>query len=358
MTLYRLAAYHDLGSDHGPLHARAVADTGRRYLADLPLPPYQSFPSASFRAALAGEAAEAGEQDVAIRDPRERPTARSSFAWQRLCADLDTWQQLDLTRQLAVSTVLARLGFWSVLAALPLPGRTSVHDGLRLAQRLCAARRLVLGDTPEVTDRLRGLLRTQAEDDDLPPPLRLGAAVGLVVEHARSDVSLVAMAQWHSAARALVARAPSGTYSKILLSVYWRGVSFVPFHQGDHDRVREMLDTSERLARAALRAAGPQRRLLAEENLRLVLMTRARTAQARGDREETEGRLRAVVRADPEDPVSQVRLADFLVLVGRLHEARDHYQRAADLGAPCTVYAREQIANCRVGRLTDAPATP
>lgn len=354
MTLYRLAAYHDLDSGHGPLHARAVADTGRRYLAGLPLPPYQSFPPASFRTALDAEAA---ERAVAVRDPREHPADCRSAAWQRLCSELDDWQRLDATRQLAVATVLARLGFWITLAGLPVPGGTS-GDALRLAQWHCVARRLTAGDDHTVTGRLRRLLRAQAEDDDLPLPLRLGAAVGLVVEHARSDASVAAMTHWQSVAQALVTRAPWGTYSDILLSAYWRGVSFVPFHQDDHDQVGRMLDASERLARAALRAAGPERGLLARENLRLVLLTRARAAQSRGRREETGEYLRAAVRADPQDPATQVRLADFLVLVGRLHEAAGHYRRAAELGAPCTRYAREQMSNCRAYRLRGVPATP
>lgn len=354
MTPYRLAAYHDLDSDHGPLHARAVADTGRRYLAGLPLPPYQFFPSASFRTGLVEEA---GELAIAVRDPRELPADRRSVVWQRLCSDLDDWQRLDVAGQLAVATVLARLGFWITLAGLPLPGDIS-GNGLRLAQRHCVAQRLVAGNDRTVTGRLRRLLRAQVEDDDLPLPLRLGAAVGLVVEHARSDVSAAAMAHWQSMAQALVTHAPWGTYSDILLSAYWRGISFVPFHQGDHHQVREMLEASERLARAALRAAVPERRLLAAENLRLVLMTRARAAQARDRRDETEEYLRAAVRADPEDPVTQVALADFLVLVGHLREARDHYRRAAELGAPCTGYALGQIDNCRADRLTSVPVTP
>ncbi|MFI1105228.1 hypothetical protein [Streptomyces melanogenes] len=355
MAPYRLAAYHDLNSDHGPLHARAVADTGHCYLAGLPLPPYQSMPSATFRVALAEED---GTGKGAVRDPRDHPAVCRTAAWQRLCTGLDAWQHLDTTEQLDVSTVLARLGFWTTLAALPVPGTAPTQDALRLAHRHCVAQCMVTGRDPEMSRRLRTLLRGQAEDDRLPLPVRLGASVNLVVEYARSADSPAAQAYWQSAAQELVARVPHGAYSDILLSAYWRGVSFVPFHRGDHDRVREMLDSSERLARTALRAADPQRLLLAQENHRLVLMTRARAAQARGHQEETEHYLRATVRADAQDPVSHVQLADFLVLTGRLRDARGSYRRAAALGAPCTTYARTQAANCAAGRLTDAPAPP
>lgn len=355
MTVYRLAAYLDLNSSHGPLHARAVADTGRCYLAGLPLPPYQFSPSATFRAALAEEA---GERKPVVRDPRYRPAVHRSAAWQRLCTDLDAWQCLSTAQQLDVSTVLARLGFWTTLAGLPLLGGAPTQDALRLAHRRCVAQRMVTGGDPEVTRRLRSLLRVQAEDDSLPLPVRLGAAVNLVVEHARSAGSPAALAHWQSAARALVAQAPPGTFSDILLSAYWRGLSFVPFHHGDHDWVREMLDAAERLAHAALRTARPERRLLARENHRLVLMTRARAAQARGCRGKTEHYLRAAIRADPRDPVSHVQLADFLVLTGRLRDAQGSYRRAAALGAPCTAYARAQAVNCRTDRLIDVPAPP
>lgn len=348
MTPYaRLASYHDLASDHGPLHAKAVADTGRRYLADLPLLPYQSFPTAAFRAELDGEP---GVPHVVVRDPRDLPRPLRGAAWRRLCADLDAWRQLDTSRRLVVSTVLARLGFWSALAVLPLPDAPPARDAPRLVHRLCVARRKSARGGPEVTHLLREALRAQAANDSLALPARLGAAVNLLVEHARSGGAADALAHWQSVSQGLVERAAPGTYSDLLLSAYWRGVSFVPFHGGDHGRVREMLDASERLARTALRTAGPERLLLARENHRLVLMTRARAAQADGRAEEAEQYLRAAVRADPQDPVSSVQLADHLVLAGRLREAGESYLRAASLGAPCTAYARGQAANCRTSR--------
>lgn len=351
----RLAAYYDLSSSHGPLHAQAVADTGRCYLAGLPLPPYQSFPSASFRTAVAEETK--GRKTV-VRDPRDHPASDRSAAWQRLCSELDAWQRLGADQQLKVATVLGHLGFWAVLARLPLSERASTQEAVRLAHRRYVARRMVFGGGPEVTDQLRGLLRVQAEDESLPAPMRLGAAVNLVVDHARSADSSAALAHWQSVAERLVERTPRGAYSDILLSAYWRGVSFVPFHRGAHDRVREMLDRSEDLARAALRAAGPGRRLLAQENHRLVLMTRARAAQARGRRSETEHYLRACVRVDPQDPVSHVYLADFLVLTGRRDDARASYRSAAALGPPHTAYALSQAANCHRGQVTSVPASP
>uniref|UniRef100_A0AAU2JW13 Tetratricopeptide repeat protein n=1 Tax=Streptomyces sp. NBC_00049 TaxID=2903617 RepID=A0AAU2JW13_9ACTN len=345
---FLLASYSDLRTARGPLHARATADLGRRYLAGEPLPPFQVVTPGNLRRALADDLPGATRVD----DPRHLPDAPRSAAWALLCTELDGWHALPTARMHTTAKVLTRLGFWAALAGLPLPPppRPSAPaarlEHLGLVHRHGVARLVAGWPGPPTAADSRGVLTALADDRELPPAARLGAALNLLVGHARSDRSMPDVLHWRRRAEALLRDAPPSEVSPTLRSAYWRAVSFVPFLRGDHTEVRRMLDESERLAREEVREAGPSRALLARENLRLVLMTRARAASGAGDPQRAEGCFRALVRCDPLDSTSHVLLADFLVTRDRVAEALAGYRRAARLGAPWTAYARAQAARC------------
>ncbi|MGW6459825.1 hypothetical protein ACWF94_28505, partial [Streptomyces sp. NPDC055078] len=337
-----LAAYFDLHTDRGPLHARATADLGRRYLAREMLPPYQVITPGGFRRTLSpgapGAVYSPGPLDRSgaaysprsldrsgaaysprsAEDPRQLPAAHRSAEWACLCRELDHWSSLDVDRQLSVARVLGRLGFWSTVDALPTPATAPMTvEHLKLSYWRCVARQIASGPDPRIAAGARALLVALARSTRFPAAARLSAAINLVVDHARSDRSMAEMLRWQGLARSLIDAAPSNNFSILLLSAYWRAVSFIPFHRSDHAEVRRMLDESERLAHRAVGEAGDDRYLLALENVRLVLMTRGRASAAAGDRVSAEGYFRTLVGHDPLDAMSHVLLADFLAAQGR-----------------------------------------
>ncbi|MFE7127326.1 hypothetical protein [Streptomyces sp. NPDC057617] len=342
-----LASYFDLHTDRGPLHARATADLGRRYLAGEPIPPYQVVTPGQFRQAISFDFPHL----AGINVPQDLPIARRSAEWNFLCAEVSCWKSMGLERKITVARVLSRLGFWATLAALPLPAGDSATgsttlDHLRLSYGHCMARLIVGGPDPRLAAEARQLLGALAENRDFPVPVRISAAVNLVVDHARTDHSMVELLRWQNLARSLLETAPSGTLSLLMLSAYWRGISFIPFQRSDHTEAARMLDAAENYARRALAESAEERHLLVLENLRLVLMTRARAAVAAKDWESAEDFYRALTLHDPLDSKSHVLLADFFVTRGRLIQARQCYRTAARLGAPCTQYARAQADRC------------
>jgi tetratricopeptide (TPR) repeat protein len=342
-----LAAYFDLHTDEGPLHARSVADVGRCFLAGLPIPAYQCVTGSDLRGLITADAPELPNID----DPRELDRPRRSREWEYLCGQLGKWDELPDDRRLATAQVLFKLGFWQTLALLPLtmPGADAdpAAAGWQLARiRYSASMKLQGRDDFVLPPELRDVFVRLARDDGSPLAKRLGAAVNLLVHHARYERSRQEIAGWHDVARGLVGAAAPGDLSLVLLSAYWRGCSFAPFFDDDHAQVASMLDEAELTATRAVDQAEPDQRVLALENLRLVLMTRARAAAGAGDQIAEESYLRRLARLDPLDSHAHVLLAGFLLKAGRLDEARSSYLAAARLGAPFTEFAQLQALRC------------
>jgi hypothetical protein len=342
-----LAAYFDLRTDEGPLHARSVADVGRRFLAGQPIPAYQCVTGSGLRRLIAADAPELPNID----DPRELARPRRSLEWQHLCDQLSSWDDLADERRLATAQVLFRLGFWQSLALLPLtmPGPDARPEavGWQLARiRYSAGMKLQGRDDFVLPPELRDVFVRLARDDGSPLAKRLGAAVNLLVHHARYEPSRREVARWHDLARGLVDAASPDDLSLVLLSAYWRGISFAPFFDDDHEQVARMLDEAELAATRAVGQAEPDQRVLALENLRLVLMTRARAAAGADDQIAEESYVRRLARLDPLDSHAHVVLADFLFKAGRIDEARSSYLAAARLGAPFTEFAQLQALRC------------
>jgi len=340
-TLELLAAYFDLASDSGPIHARTVADTGRRFLAREPIPLYQVLPAAQLRACISRDCPQAPR----ISDPRELAQGTRTPPWDYLCAQLDEWDDLDPLAQLEVAQVLYRLGFWAVIISIVPVGHQPepTLNGARLALLCYAAADLTGEKDPGIQAGTRELLAIVATNVDMPPDARLRAATNLVVHHARGDHSISAMQRWHGVAQRILADHHSKALDPVLLSTYWRGVSFVPYVQGDRSETIFMLDEAERLAHEALATEKPEDGLLATEVLYPLLETRGRTCAEYRDFDGAEHYYRALVVHDPLACLTHFRLAEFLLHQGRFKESVPEYRRAADLGAPITDIAQARL---------------
>ncbi|MFI6172493.1 tetratricopeptide repeat protein [Nocardia sp. NPDC051052] len=339
-----LGAYFDLTDEHGPIHARGVADAGRHLLAGTPIPAYQINTASLLRAALVEEC---GTGDP--HDPTAVPPGARSARWTVLCDLIDEWPTLADTDRLRVAAVLSKLGCWQAVVRL-------VSPKLPVDQSDCAARLALLRcnalfksadrDTAVTAfHQAQRIMASTAQHPGYPLDLRLSAAIGLVVHHAKSDKTLTVIDGWATTATQLLRRADRHTVAPVTASAYWRGVSFVPYLRHDFPRMQQMLGAAEDAARAALIDTGTDA-LLARENLHPLLETRARAWMGVGNAEAAEQYYRELVTHDPLDPKVHVRLGDFLLHQSRLDEARSAYEHAALLGAPYTSYAFTQAARC------------
>jgi hypothetical protein len=339
-----LAAYFDLHSDQGPIHARVVGDTGRRFLAGAPLRSYQCHPPALLRRCLAVDIEKTGD----IRDPLDIVPEDRSPEWTHLCDRVAGWEQLDVPDRLAVAQVLDRLGFWARLISLMPdgedPGESGCHAQLAHLRRV-ALNRLCGEDLSTDADTYSHMAAVAA-DVSRPGNARLTAFTNLVVHHGRSDHDVASMQRWYDASLPVLADGADAV-GPLLLSFYWRGMSFIPFFRKDWDGARAILDDAEAYAQQALTEATADDRLAALDNLFPLLETRGRAAAAIGDPAAAERYYRALVDLDPVDSRTHLKLAEFFKRSRRYPEARCSYERAMVLGAPCTVYARSQLASLR-----------
>ncbi|GIF62077.1 hypothetical protein Ais01nite_01120 [Asanoa ishikariensis] len=347
-TAELLAAYFDLRSDRGPLHARVLCVMGRNLLRGQPIPACQSVTHSTLRYSIRMDAPHL----PLIDDPRALPPHDRSPEWAHLCGLTDNWEALPVGDRLRVARVLHKLGFWATLLKLPATGdeeRDRHHQRALTRLRHIAEAKLQGDDSGVVPPEMYDDYAATASDEDAPREERVSAAVNLAVQHGRSDRDPKKVAHWAGAAQDLLVHAPPGSLSLRLASAAWRAISFMPFYQGDHTATAAMLDEAERLAVAAVDRATDDDRVIAVENLRVLYGTRGAAAAVAGDSAAVAGDsaaatafYRRAVDLDAEDPQTHVTLGDHLVRTGDLEAAHDAFAIAAQLGAPCTRYARER----------------
>ncbi|MCX5330842.1 MULTISPECIES: hypothetical protein [unclassified Streptomyces] len=342
-----LASYFDLESPGGPLHAQCTADVGRRLAQDLPVPVHQIASLGLLRQALKTEEPGRPNPD----DPRDLPVSLRSARWQHLCALTENWAGLSTGDRSRLVTALAKLGFWKTIAALvPADPADRDLDALRLAYFRHNADAQLARDARSAAAafvRARGVMETIARTEEFDPAVRYGAAAHMIVLCAKGEKqkALADMRYWLAAADEVADRA-GVEMEPLHTSIYWRGVAFIPFFEGDHAEVDRQLQLAEKYALEAVALADGDARLLALENVHPVLETSGRSAKARRDIEGAERFYRRMTEWDPLDPKAHVRLADFLMGESRVVEAREAYRTAARLGAPYASYAHCQAARC------------
>lgn len=335
-----LAAYFDLCSTGGPLHAQCVADAGRHLLAGDPIPAYQTVPLRLLREALRAEC----PAEPHPERPEDLPEDLRSAPWRYLCALLERWPALPREDRVRVAAVLAKLGFWQTIAdRIPLGDHPDAPQ-LAYLRHVAEGR---LSATPEAAagPAYAGTLRATeaiAFDEHADPVARHGAAAHAIVLYAK----LNRRADMRRAAHLVEHLDHHDHLSPLNRSIAWRAVAFVPFFAGDHTEVDRQLRLAEAYATEAL--TGAVDRLPARENMLPVLETSGRSAKARGDKPAAERYYRRMAEWDPLDPKGHLRLADFLKAERRIEPALAAYRTAAHLGAPYASYAFQQVARCLI----------
>ncbi|WP_159850557.1 tetratricopeptide repeat protein [Nocardia sp. CY41] len=332
-----LAAYLDLSSTHGPLQAQIVADLGYRFTVGEALPSYQTVTSADLRVLISLDA----QKLPYLEDPRTLPPDERTPPWQCLCENLDAWEDLPAQTRLRTVQIVAKLGFWQIVADLAGDARMTVPATSRPMAHLSALAQLRTGgDTQRANHRIAWLAEQKAADESLSPAARLSAAINLTVHYARTEGLGAQCTRWQSAAKNLADTVPTSAMGGVLGSAYWRGMSLLSFLAHDYRGTASLLERAEDCARNAVGAASPDRLLAAQENLQTVLDTRGRAAWTSGDLDRAESYFCEAVELDPHSSMTHVRLGDFLTDIGQFERALAQFSRAAELGAPCTQYAR------------------
>ncbi len=351
LSAWLMRPYIDLEGPGGSIQARTVAYTVT-CLANEAMP--QIFSQGNTRAGLRDELVrECGLPHYHLDWPEELPTALRTAHWQILCDALARWSVLDYEQKSKVTAVLGKLGLYkAVLHAIPRCSAGEIASSEEQAslalKRVNALFKLDAVRSLQEVEEISGCVATSAPGDGR---TRLRAALNLVVHYARSGAdskkNLPELRTWVEVAQKEFACLQPERFpvDHLYASMYYRGVSFLPYHTGDRETVASMLDEAELHAQALFEQTSiPE--AIAAENLHALLETRAKEARWAGNYELALVRLRKLVELDPLEPKVYIRLGDVLFGQKRFSEALPQYQQAARLGAPSTSSAWFKVGEC------------
>jgi tetratricopeptide (TPR) repeat protein len=328
LSAHLLAPYLDLGGPGGPNHAVATRMLGDLLDDDGPLPPLQRNTSTHLRPSLMWEL---GLASYAVDDPRQMPPELRTPRWSVLCERLDGWGRLEPEERLRVAMLLNRLGLYSMTVSLPPTDESATSEAFSERAILEAVAMYKLGAYQSARTRLEAV----ACDERAPTEARFAAILNLVVHHGKISSNGGELARWIELSRQLqpVAESAVPGHSLIATSMSARAESFAPYHAGDSEGVRRLLDQAEQLALEAQTELGVDD-AFACENLFAVWETRLNEARWIRDRTAAVERARLLVSLDPLDGKAYLLLGEAQRERGDVEEARESFAHGASLGAP------------------------
>ena len=321
--------YLDLGRRPGSaIHARELLQAVDRPPAD-PVP-WQIIHPAPFRNLLAATA----PRPTAIERVDGLDPDRRSAAWDRLVAAVERPESAAAAEWAA--TILTRLGFFH--QAEQLLSRSRQHRDERWAAFCLFLLEVCRSRTGTATAGRP--MWDLAHREGVWPPVRLLALAATMVKLATSQRHPVdELSRLHRLGCRLEAAADDGLApddAALYRSTYWRGASFLPFHDGDLDETLRWLDRAEALAAGAGR---PADRAVVGMTLYPVVETRSRVLRFAARPDAACEALERLRQLDPYDHRCLVKLGDTHRELGQRSRAAACYRAAVALGYPYSAHA-------------------
>lgn len=348
-----LRPYFDLGGDGGPIHARALMYVARALNGKDRRCTFQNNTPSFLRRILLWET---GLTEYVIRRPQQLPVALRTPAWDLVCELLDRWPHLPGHQLLELADLLNRLGLYHATLDYLSESFLATHMDPALRSSLLGRKAVALIKTGHPRTTIEPLLEAAAGDAGPGSKARVAASVYLTVHHAKISGCLPDLEHWAAVSEEsfLAYRRDEGETDPLFVSIYLRGLAYLPFKRKQWATLVRTLDQAEQYARQAMGSPAVIP-LAAEENLFALLETRIKEASALGDLDLAVERARALVRQDCTDPRSHLHLGDVLARQSRLEPALAAFREAARIGAPYTPRAWYSAAQC-LERLGDASA--
>jgi tetratricopeptide (TPR) repeat protein len=330
-----------------PQAAYAHAASGADYIL-----PIQYNPSGMVRERILREL---GERDYICQDPSAVKSAVRTRQWSQFvawCADLEDLTQAGQRNVIILSETLGLYRLTAQLGQRGLRrlGSASTRPDSDFSDWLSGVVLLArYKDTGTVTVRRQLLVSraAAAHSERLDLEQRLSAALFLVVAYSKSKPGDPVQAKyWRERAADLYAHfRPDAHWTKLALaSSYWRGISFVPFHDGLQQQVTDELSRAEEFA-LAMPAGSFIEDVTRRQQLHPLYETRIREAIWRGDLELAAARAEELIKVDPLEPKVYITAGDVALRRNDTERAVSYYMQAAVLGPPYTVLARYKLGS-------------
>jgi tetratricopeptide (TPR) repeat protein len=349
--------YFDLGLfNKSPLHVHGIEFSYRNLISGCPenhsenvTYPVSIVHPISLRESLIRET---GLIQYKVETPLQLPSEFRTDRWNKLCEYLIHYQDLNAKVKLQVVNLLTSLCLHkSVLEYVPEISKTEIASNIALAGlascRAMSQRMLQTnGDTRDILKKFEKV----ANHAPLRSKVRFSSAINLVGLYAKSFRDLKSAEFWRSAATqelSCLKNILDDFSHKLLTSIYYRAVVFVPILQQDRKAVIREMDWCESLAQSLMCEYNSEiEKIAARENLITVFESRTKEALWLGEIDLAESRANQLVDMEPLYSRYRLQLGEILIKLGKIEQAAQMYRSAARLGPPGTPIAWFMAGQC------------
>jgi tetratricopeptide (TPR) repeat protein len=295
---------------------------------------------------------ETGLLQYQVDSPLQLPDILRTARWSKLCDYLLHYQELQNTAKLLVVHLLTSLCLHkAVLEYVPVITREQVAKDLTLADLAsCRAMSKLMLQTDMGTRENLKEFQDIADCAAKGSKVRFNAVIDLVALHGKSFRDLQSTEFWRSIATQELAnlkKVLNDFAYKLMTSIYYRAVVFVPLLKHDREAVVREMDWCESLARSLeCEYSNEIEKLAARENLITVFESRTKEALWLGDIDLAESRAGQLVEMEPLYSRYRLQLGEILLKQGKIEEAAKMYRSAARLGPPGTSIAWFMAGQC------------
>lgn len=341
--------YFDLGPlNGGRPHHYGIEFSYRSLINNTKLPyTVQVNISPFFRESLVKET---GMFQYQVDHPLQLAQELRTERWKKFCEYLSNYQELPNLTKLRVMNLLRSLCFHRLVKEyIPEMSGSEIADNVELATLAwCRALSSFITHFDERTFDYVKEIEVIATHAPSGSKAKINAALQLVVEYAKTFGNLAGAEFWREVVtKEIQILKPSlnDFEYNLLMSMYYRSVSFVPFLRRDKQKVVEEMDLCESYARNLI-GENELQQVVARENLSLCIESRSKEAIWLNNLDLAEERVRLIVQMEPLDPRYHLELAEVLIKQGKLEEAAKVYRSATRLGPPGTPVAWFMAGQC------------
>ena len=293
---------------------------------------------------------ETGLLEYNVDNPLQLPDELRTERWNQLCDYLIHYQDLKpASKGLVMNLVRSLCLHQTVLDYVPKMSEAEIASDQHLAAlALCRSVSSVVSNSDYgYLDDLKEIeiIATNAPSGSL---IRCQASILLLVRYATTLRDLPNAEHWRAIATQEIQDIKplvNDFQYNLLMSIYYRAVTFVPLLYRDKEKVIQEMELCEFYGKS-LTFENEVQQIIANENMNILTESRVKEALWLGDLDLAEERARRLIAMEPLDPRYRLELGELLIKVGKIEEAAKIYASATRLGPPGTAVAWFMKGQC------------
>lgn len=342
--------YFDLGSfKGGPPHLHGIEFCYNHLIENVSMNyGVQVNFSSTFRESLINETKMTQYQ---IKNPLELPSQLRTERWEKLCDHLVHYNELQSDTKLKTMNLLRSLCLHhAVVEYIPIFSETEIAADANIASLAWCrsiSSSILMQDSSKKQD-LSELEKIAIHASK--SRLKIGAAIQLVVHYAKSYRDIEKAQFWRETAHREIQELKSSIDDfdyNLLMSIYYRAVSFVPLLRAEQEVVVHEMDLCQSYGESLINNGNNEiQKIIANENLNILLESRTKEALWLKDLDLAHERTQRLIQMEPLDPRYYLEFGEILMKQGKFEEAAKTYRSAVRLGPPGTVVAWFMAGQC------------